>query len=69
MQRFHVQNFKAELGLALYVLGKVETTSQYDVCFVADNVTPGYGIGPLIFAPLSEGPSFQCLNFKLRTCC
>jgi DHA1 family multidrug resistance protein-like MFS transporter len=35
MQRFGVGEFKASLGLALYVLG--------------------YGIGPLLFAPLSEG--------------
>ncbi|KAF2022039.1 major facilitator superfamily transporter [Aaosphaeria arxii CBS 175.79] len=38
MQRFGVGYFKAELGLALYVLG--------------------YGIGPLIFSPLSEVPAF-----------
>jgi MFS transporter, DHA1 family, multidrug resistance protein len=38
MERFHVQEFKAALGLALYVLG--------------------YGIGPLIFSPLSEVPAF-----------
>ena len=37
MQRFGVGEFKASMGLALYVLG--------------------YGIGPLLFAPLSEGKS------------
>jgi DHA1 family multidrug resistance protein-like MFS transporter len=37
MQRFGVGEFKASLGLALYVLG--------------------YGVGPLLFAPLSEGMS------------
>jgi DHA1 family multidrug resistance protein-like MFS transporter len=37
MQRFGVGEFKASMGLALYVLG--------------------YGIGPLLFAPLSEGTS------------
>jgi DHA1 family multidrug resistance protein-like MFS transporter len=37
MQRFGVGDFKASLGLALYVLG--------------------YGIGPLLFSPLSEGKS------------
>jgi DHA1 family multidrug resistance protein-like MFS transporter len=39
MQRFGVGEFKASLGLALYVLG--------------------YGVGPLLFAPLSEG-RFPC---------
>ncbi|KAF2026274.1 multidrug transporter [Setomelanomma holmii] len=38
MQRFGVGDFKASLGLALYVLG--------------------YGIGPLVFSPLSEVPQF-----------
>jgi hypothetical protein len=38
-ERFGVGEFKASLGLALYVLG--------------------YGIGPLIFAPLSEGQSMN----------
>lgn len=38
MQRFGVGEFKAGLGLALYVLG--------------------YGIGPLVFAPMSEVPHF-----------
>ncbi|KAF2741330.1 MFS general substrate transporter [Polyplosphaeria fusca] len=38
MERFGVGDFKAALGLALYVLG--------------------YGLGPLIFAPLSEVPTF-----------
>ncbi|ORY09251.1 multidrug transporter [Clohesyomyces aquaticus] len=38
MERFGVGAFKAELGLALYVLG--------------------YGMGPLVFAPLSEVPQF-----------
>ena len=38
MQRFGVGDFKASLGLALYVLG--------------------YGIGPLIFSPMSEIPRF-----------
>ena len=38
MLRFGVGNFKASLGLALYVLG--------------------YGIGPLIFSPMSEIPRF-----------
>ncbi|KAF2476396.1 major facilitator superfamily transporter [Lindgomyces ingoldianus] len=38
MERFHVGETKAALGLALYVLG--------------------YGIGPLVFAPLSEVPIF-----------
>ncbi|KAF2000257.1 multidrug transporter [Amniculicola lignicola CBS 123094] len=37
-ERFGVGEFKASLGLALYVLG--------------------YGMGPLIFAPLSEVPTF-----------
>jgi len=37
-QRFGVQDFKANLGLALYVLG--------------------YGIGPLLFSPMSEIPRF-----------
>jgi DHA1 family multidrug resistance protein-like MFS transporter len=43
-----VGEFKASMGLALYVLG--------------------YGIGPLIFAPLSEGnyPSFLFLG-EVRT--
>lgn len=38
MDRFGVQEFKASLGLALYVLG--------------------YGLGPLLFSPLSEVPAF-----------
>ncbi|KAF2271005.1 putative caffeine resistance protein 5 [Lojkania enalia] len=38
MERFGVQEFKASLGLALYVLG--------------------YGLGPLVFAPLSEVPQY-----------
>ncbi|KAF2110093.1 multidrug transporter [Lophiotrema nucula] len=38
MERFGVGDFKAALGLAIYVLG--------------------YGIGPLVFAPLSEVPAF-----------
>jgi DHA1 family multidrug resistance protein-like MFS transporter len=48
MQRFGVGEFKASLGLALYVLG--------------------YGIGPLLFAPLSEGkyPLFSLLGAKLE---
>ncbi|KAH7084632.1 multidrug transporter [Paraphoma chrysanthemicola] len=37
-ERFGVGDFKASLGLALYVLG--------------------YGIGPLVFSPLSEVPQF-----------
>ena len=38
MAAFGVANFKASLGLALYVLG--------------------YGIGPLIWSPMSEIPTF-----------
>jgi DHA1 family multidrug resistance protein-like MFS transporter len=38
MARFGVAEFKASLGLALYVLG--------------------YGLGPLIFSPMSEIPAF-----------
>ena len=38
MARFGVADFKASLGLALYVLG--------------------YGIGPLLWSPMSEIPAF-----------
>jgi DHA1 family multidrug resistance protein-like MFS transporter len=47
MQRFGVGEFKASMGLALYVLG--------------------YGVGPLLFAPLSEGKLQQVFLPKAST--
>ena len=53
MERFGVGEFKASLGLALYVLGEYLHASKGSV--TADGLMLGYGIGPLLFAPLSEG--------------
>lgn len=53
MERFGVGHFKAALGLALYVLGEWRSTKmEYHSSLTSS--TTGYGIGPLLFAPMSE---------------
>lgn len=65
-ERFGVGEFKAGLGLALYVLGKCSAhlhicRGGVDKLMYADPCgCIGYGIGPLVFAPMSEGMLNDC---------
>src|SRR6266498_3793483 len=55
MARFGVAEFKASLGLALYVMG---CKSQYHETCKRLLIPEIDGLGPLIFSPMSEIPLF-----------
>jgi MFS transporter, DHA1 family, multidrug resistance protein len=55
MQRFGVADFKASLGLALYVIGCECRAFMLQDCQLISDLD---GLGPLLFSPMSEIPLF-----------